>query len=111
MNLEKSLMIASHLALCGHAIKNLQDKLPLEPREQDWVFHLYDMDYTQPYKEHRGTISFLLFKEDSQLAVILFGLSDNIKNNQVSQENWDFILNGLIKYRRHLLSIPHCECD
>lgn len=114
MNLEKTLKVASHLARCSDAIKKLKSNETLETEEQSWVFNLFDMNWDAPYQEDKGKISFLIFEDTNELAEVLINLSKNIASNSVTKENLEFILNGLVQYRRYLLDKSHpysCDCD
>jgi hypothetical protein len=107
MNLQKSLKIASHLARCDNAIRKLKDNQPLEESEQSWILNLFSMDWNIPHQEDKGKIAFLIFGEEKELAQTLMSLSQNISSNSLTKENWEFILNGLIRYRRFLLDKSH----
>ena len=114
MNIERTLKIASHLARCSNAIQKLKSNQALEDEEQSWVYNLFNMGWDDPYKEDKGKISFMIFADDKEKAEALISLSNNISSNSVTTENLEFILNGLLEYRKYLLmkSHPyHCDCD
>jgi hypothetical protein len=114
MNLEKSLKVASHLARCDNAIRKLKDNQPLEDKEQSWVFNLFNMDWNSPHQEDKGKIAFMIFGEAKDQAETLLSLGGSIVSDSVSKEDWTFILNGLIRYRRFLINKSHecnCGCD
>jgi hypothetical protein len=114
MNLEKTLKVASHLARCGDAIKKLKDNQPLEAEEQSWVFNLFNINWDERYQEDRGKISFMLFEKANGVAIYLINLSKKISHNTLDLDDWKFILDGLIEYRRYLLDKSHpysCDCD
>lgn len=111
MNLQKRLTIASHLARCQQAIQQLRDSKPLE--DSEWIFNLFNIDSSQ---ENAGKIIFLLFKDQKDNAEFLLSFSHKIDDRkELSQEDWKFILDGLLTYRTHLLMksswMSQCECD
>lgn len=105
MSLQKSLRRASHLARCDHAITKLRDDQPLEPSEFSWTFNMFTIDlYSDEFVEDRGKISFLLYQQNKDCWKQVYALSDKIiESVKLSKEDWNFILDGLIFYRRYLL--------
>lgn len=110
MNLQKSLKIASHLARCDNAIRRLKDNQSLEDQEQSWILNLFNMDWNSPHQEDKGKVAFLIFGEDKLQAETLMSLSQHITNKSLTKDHWEFILSGLIRYRRFLLDKSH-QCN
>lgn len=107
MNLTRSLKIASHLARCQKAINQLRDSKPIE-EDLEWVLNLFELSARN---EDSGQISCLIAKEkkndkDLELFFVkIFELSNKIKDQQsLSDDDWKFMLDGLLMYRTSLLS-------
>lgn len=109
MNLEKQLRIASHLAKSEHVIYKLREQKELDPDEKSWVLNLFCMNNAT---KDSGKISFLLYSDNKNEAQNLWSLSNRIEDKELlSKEDWNFILNGCLRYRRHLVSKSHIGCN
>jgi hypothetical protein len=114
MNLSERLKIASQLAQCGQAIHQLRNGKITE--NEDWVLNLFSFS---GLKEYHGEVSYLLIREyrnDPKLESVfvkVFELNNIIlKQETLSKDDWKFILDGLILYRRDLLTKSvSCHCE
>ena len=112
MNLQQRFKNCSDIAACSNIIQKLENNSLLTNQETNWLFNIFRADINN-HEEGRGELVFLLYRHGRNSAEQLMKLGDKIYQKQkLNDLDWKLILDGLIWYRKHLLSRDlggHCE--